>query len=79
MGLINIFEYCIIEIIELKGVNMLLEYYKKIDKSFFDKGITIPNKYIDSLTKGTKIKKGSSKKITIIFNKKKYIASIIIC
>ena len=24
---------------------MFLEYYKKIDKSFFDKGITLPNKY----------------------------------
>ena len=56
---------------------MLLEYYKKIDKSFFDKGITVPNKYINSFTKGTKIKKGSSEKITILFNKKEYIASLL--
>jgi hypothetical protein len=56
---------------------MLLEYYKKVDKSFFDKGITIPNKYIKSFIHGMKIKLSTSKKIKIIFNKKEYDASIV--
>jgi hypothetical protein len=56
---------------------MHLEYYKKIDKSFYDKGITIPNKYINSFIKGIKIKIGTSEKIKIIFNKKEYIASLV--
>jgi len=56
---------------------MLLEYYKKIDKSFFDKGITIPNKYIKSFIQGVKLKLSTSKKLKIIFNKKEYEASIL--
>jgi hypothetical protein len=56
---------------------MVLEYYKKIDKSFFDKGITIPNKYIDSFIQGKNVQIGSSRKIIIVFNGKKYVASLL--
>jgi hypothetical protein len=56
---------------------MALEYYKKIDKSFFDKGITIPNKYIDSFIQGKNVQIGSSRKIKIIFNGKEYVASLL--
>jgi hypothetical protein len=56
---------------------MDLEYYKKIDKSFFDKGITIPNKYVDSFLQGGSIKIGSSRKIKIKFNGKLYDASLL--
>lgn len=55
---------------------MVLEYYKKIDKSFFDKGITIPNKYISSFLYGKNIKIGTSRKIKIVFNGKNYDASM---
>ena len=54
---------------------MFLEYYKKIDKSFFDKGITLPNKYIESFVQNVSIPKGSSRKIKIIFNKREYEVS----
>ena len=60
-----------------KGVAMILEYYKKIDKSFFDKGITIPNKYVDIFLQGKIIKIGTSKKINIVFNSKSYNATFI--
>ena len=56
---------------------MFLEYYKKIDKSFYDKGITLPNKYIESFVQTVSIPKGSSRKITIVFNKKEYEASFL--
>jgi len=56
---------------------MFLEYYKKIDKSFFEKGITVPNKYITSFVQGEKIPKGKSRKINIVFNGIKYIASFL--
>jgi hypothetical protein len=56
---------------------MVLEYYKKIDKSFFDKGITIPNKYIDSFIQGKNVQIGSSRKIKIIFKSKEYVASLV--
>jgi hypothetical protein len=55
---------------------MVLEYYKKIDKSFFDKGITIPNKYISSFLQGKNIKKGTFRKIKIKFYGKLYDASM---
>ena len=60
-----------------RGVKMFLEYYKKIDKSFFDKGITLPNKYIESFIQNESIPKGSSRKIKIVFNKKEYEASFL--
>jgi hypothetical protein len=61
-----------------KGEYMVLEYYKKIDKSFFDRGITIPNKYVDIFIKEKIIKIGYSKKINIIFNGKSFNASLLI-
>ena len=56
---------------------MVLEYYKKIDKSFFDKGITIPNKYVNSFLQGKNIKVGTSRKIKIKFDSKLYDASML--
>jgi hypothetical protein len=56
---------------------MALEYYKKIDKSFFDKGITIPNKYVDSFLQDKNVQIGSSRKIKIIYYGKTYDASLL--
>jgi len=56
---------------------MIFEYYKKIDKSFFDRGITIPNKYVDIFLKGKNIKLGTSRKIRIKFGGKLYDALMI--
>jgi len=56
---------------------MFLEYYKKIDKSFFDKGLTLPNKYIKSFVQNVSIPKGKSRKITILLNKYEYEASFL--
>jgi hypothetical protein len=56
---------------------MVLEYYKKIDKSFFDRGITIPNKYISVFLQGKKIKIGTSRKIKLKFVGKLYDASML--
>ncbi len=55
---------------------MTLEYYKKIDKSIFKYGITIPLKYIESFLQGKPVELGSSRKVNLIFKKKKYEAFI---
>ena len=56
---------------------MVLEYYKKIDKSFFDRGITIPKKYVSIFLQGKKIKIGTSRKIKIKFCGKLFDASML--
>jgi hypothetical protein len=56
---------------------MVFEYYKKIDKSFFDRGITIPNKYISVFLQGKKMKIGTSRKIKLKFVSKLYDALIL--
>lgn len=60
-----------------KRDKIALEYYKKIDKSFYDKGITVPNKYIESFLQNVPVPQGSSRKINILFNKRKYEASFL--
>ena len=52
------------------------EYYKKIDKSFFTYGLTIPNKYINIFIRDEEIELGTSRKIKIIFKGKAYESKI---
>lgn len=49
-----------------------MEYYKKIDKSFFQYGITIPQKYISIFLCGVDIPLGESREITLYWKKTKY-------
>ncbi len=53
-----------------------MEYYKKIDKSFFKYGITIPKDHVMSFCNNEVIPLGGSKDVEIIWNKKKYKAKI---
>ena len=53
-----------------------MEYYKKIDKSFFEYGITIPKKYTDIFLRDESIELGKSRQVTLLWNKKKYPAKI---
>lgn len=48
------------------------EYYKKIDKSFFYYGITIPKDYVDSFLYGKNISEGESREITVLWKNKSY-------
>ena len=48
------------------------EYYKKIDKSFFDGKVTIPNNYIDCFIELDELINGNNRDIIILFNRKKY-------
>lgn len=52
------------------------EYYKKLDKSFFKYGITIPQNYIDIFLFDEPIPLGASREIKIIWKKKEYAAKI---
>ena len=47
-------------------------YCKKIDRSMMDWGFTIPKYYIKDFEAGRPLKKGSSRKINIIWDNKKY-------
>lgn len=51
-------------------------YYKKIDKSFFNYGITIPKDYIQYFTYGNPVELGTSRDITILWKKKEYNARL---
>lgn len=53
-----------------------MEYYKKIDKSFFKRGITIPKDHVQSFCNNEEIELGKSKDIIIIWKKKQYNAKI---
>lgn len=53
-----------------------MEYYKKIDKSFFKYGITIPKDHVSSFCDNELIPPSGSKDVLIIWNKKKYNAKI---
>lgn len=53
------------------------DYYKKIDKSFFHYGITIPEEYIQYFTFNSPIVLGSSRKITVLWKKKRISCEII--
>lgn len=52
------------------------EYYKKLDKSFFNYGITIPNEYVPMFEIGAPIDLGKSRNIFITFKNKKYSSKI---
>lgn len=63
----------IYSIIFSKGSDFVVrEYYKKIDKSFFDGKITIPNKYIDIFIDPEEMQNSRGKKIKIKFKTKKF-------
>ncbi len=51
---------------------MIREFYKKIDKSFFDGKFTVPNEYIDTFTDLSEMQNNKSRDIKIIFKKKEY-------
>ena len=48
------------------------EYYKKLDKSFFKYGITIPKDYVKEFIFDADIPLGESREIKITFRKKPY-------
>lgn len=48
------------------------EYYKKIDKSFFDGKITIPKEYVECFVELEEFDEHNSRNITIKFKKKSY-------
>ena len=51
-------------------------YYKKVDRSMMDWGLTLPNDYIKDFECGDSVKLGSSRKITIMWDKKTYSARL---
>ncbi|MCD5389800.1 MAG: GIY-YIG nuclease family protein [Candidatus Pacebacteria bacterium] len=51
-----------------------MEYYKKIDKSFFKYGFTIPKNKIDIFLFNSVVVKGCSRPITLIWGKRKFKA-----
>ncbi len=53
-----------------------MEYYKKIDKSFFKYGITIPKDFEAAFRNGKEIPFGGSTEIIIKFKNKKYIEKL---
>lgn len=57
--------------------NDKIEYYKKVDKSVFYYGITIPVKYQNAFLGKKSIEKGTSRNITIIWGKNKYYAYLL--
>lgn len=48
------------------------DYYKKIDKSFFKYGTTIPKAYIESFIFGEEVELGKSRDIIVVFKKNRY-------
>ena len=48
------------------------DYYKKLDKSFFNRGITIPKEYISSFLFDVPIELGTSRKVKILWKNKEY-------
>lgn len=58
-------------------INDSIEYYKKIDKSVFYYGITIPVRYRDGFLQSKEIDKGTSRPVKIKWNKKFYDAYLI--
>ena len=51
-------------------------YCKKIDRSMMDWGFTIPKSYTKDFEAGKSVKKGSSRKINIIWDNKKYLVRL---
>jgi len=55
---------------------MYKEYYKKVDRSMMDWGLTIPNKFCNDFQAGSPVKLGTSREINIIWDKKRYSAKL---
>jgi hypothetical protein len=53
-----------------------MEYYKKIDKSIFKYGATIPKKYVPAFIFNRPIQVGTKRKVRLIWKKKIYEATI---
>ena len=53
------------------------KYYKKIDKSIFKYGVTIPKEYEEMFLKGHLLKVGDGRNIKILFKGNEYNARII--
>jgi hypothetical protein len=51
-------------------------YYKKIDRSMMDWGFTIPKDHINEFLFNTPLAAGTSRDITLVWDKKKYTAKI---
>lgn len=58
-------------------INDSIEYYKKIDKSVFYYGITIPVRYRDGFLQSKEISKGTSRQVKIKWNKNIYDAYLV--
>ena len=52
------------------------DYYKKIDKSFFHYGITIPNDYVHYFTYDFPVESGTSREITVLWMDKEFKARL---
>lgn len=52
------------------------DYYKKVDKSIFNYGITIPKDYVQYFTYENPVELGTSRDITIVWKKKEYSARL---
>jgi len=50
-----------------------MEYYKKVDKSFFRYGVTLPNKYVDTFLCGKSIAAGTQREIQIKWEGKRKV------
>jgi len=51
---------------------MNIPYYKKVDRSLLEWGVTLPKEYVKSFEKSNLVKLGSSKKINVVFDKEEY-------
>lgn len=51
-------------------------YYKKVDRSLLEWGITIPKDRINDFLADKKIPLGTARKVTIVFNKNEYIVDL---
>jgi hypothetical protein len=52
------------------------EYYKKIDRSMMDWGLTIPKRFWESFQSGVPVKLGESRDIKIRWDSKEYVAKL---
>ena len=59
-----------------RGTSTMKDYYKKVDKSFFKSGITIPKEYVSSLTYNVPVELGTSRKVELIWKGKEYEANL---
>jgi hypothetical protein len=51
-------------------------YYKKVDRSMMDWGMTIPKDHINDFLCGKNLKLGTSREIYLVWDKKKYVGKI---